>query len=58
MVRKIDCPLECPVPEGVELTEVPAPRHDWGDVVVCPNGTGEGLEAPCGRAFMFKQESK
>lgn len=55
MVRQISCPLKCEVPDEVELSEVPAPRHNWGDVVTCPNGEAEGLDAPCGRAFMVKE---
>lgn len=57
MVNTINCPLTCDLPGDVELAEVPAPRHDWGDVLRCPNGTDEGLDAPCGRAFMVKETS-
>lgn len=44
-VRRIDCPQQCGIPEGVSLHEVPAPRHRWADVVICPN---DG----CERAFL------
>lgn len=57
MVNTISCPLQCEVPDEVELAEVPVPRRGWGDVLVCPNGTGEGLTAPCGRAFTVKETS-
>lgn len=49
----IDCGLQCPVPEGFEVTEVPVPGHFRGDVMVCPNGEQDGLAAPCGRAFLI-----
>ena len=42
---KIACPEECTVPEGAEIAMVPVPRHNWSDVVVCPNGE-------CERAFL------
>lgn len=45
--RKIACDQECEVPDGVDLREVPRPRHAWGDVVACPN---DG----CERAFLVK----
>lgn len=44
-MRKLDCPESCDVPDGVDLMPVPAPRHAWSDVIVCPN---EG----CGQAFL------
>jgi hypothetical protein len=54
---KIECPLECEVPEGYRLTEVPVPRHNWGDVKVCPNEAGvdfpEGQE--CGKAWLVSE---
>lgn len=56
MVNRVNCPLACEIPENVELTEVPEPRHYWGDVLRCPNGTEEGLDAPCGRAFLVKEQ--
>ena len=48
----IDCPMHCEVPEGVQMDETPPPRHDWGDMLHCPN---EG----CGRHFLVttKQET-
>jgi hypothetical protein len=39
------CEQQCEVPPGVRLAPVPTPRHNWGDVLVCPN---EG----CGRAWL------
>lgn len=42
---KIECPMQCDVPEGRRLHPVPRPRHVWRDVIVCQN---EG----CGRAFL------
>ena len=45
IVQTIDCRLRCDVPSGTELHEVPTPRHDWGDVIVCPN-------EDCGKAFL------
>jgi hypothetical protein len=56
VVNRVNCPLACEIPENVELTEVPEPRHYWGDVLRCPNGTEEGLDAPCGRAFLVKEQ--
>lgn len=52
----IDCPLDCEVPEGYTLTEVPVPRHNWGDVKVCPNVPGEDLPVgeECGKAFLVR----
>lgn len=55
---KVDCPLECDLPEDPEVVEVPVPRHSWSDVMICPNGTEEGLPAPCGRAFMVKESQQ
>lgn len=43
----IDCAEQCTIPDGIELTEVPRPRHDWGDVFNCPNGG-------CGKSFMAR----
>lgn len=41
---QMDCPQECAVPEGFKLSVVPTPRHDWGDVMHCPNdGCGRSL---------------
>ena len=34
---KIDCPLECNVPEGMTLGVVPRPRHAWKDILPCPH---------------------
>lgn len=42
---EIECEEKCEVPPGAVLSLVPVPRHDWGDVLVCPN---DG----CERAFM------
>lgn len=42
---RIDCEQGCEVPSGRTLTLVPAPRHQWSDVLVCPHG--------CGRAFLI-----
>jgi hypothetical protein len=42
---KLPCEQRCDVPEGVTLVFVPPPRHNWPDVLVCPN---EG----CGRAWL------
>lgn len=56
MVKEVDCPLKCTIPDDVELSEVPSPRHAWGDVLHCPNGVEEELEAPCGRTFLARQE--
>lgn len=42
---EIECPEKCDVPDGVTIGMVPVPRHNWGDVVVCPN---DG----CERAFI------
>jgi hypothetical protein len=33
----ISCPERCVVPEGVQLAQVPRPRHAWSDVLNCPN---------------------
>ncbi|MER7835298.1 hypothetical protein ABTY98_05145 [Streptomyces sp. NPDC096040] len=44
-VQRLDCPERCEIPAGVTLTEVPEPRHAWGDVHRCPN---DG----CGRTFL------
>ncbi len=51
--KEVDCAEACTVPAGIVLTEVPRPRHDWGDVVVCPNSNDAGEE--CGRAFMARE---
>lgn len=45
--RRLDCPQQCPIPDGVTVAEVPPPRHTWGDVFACPN-TG------CGRHLLIK----
>lgn len=47
MTEPIECVQNCTIPDGVTLTEVPVPRHDFSDVHVCPN---DG----CGRAFMTR----
>jgi hypothetical protein len=44
-VQRLDCPQRCEIPPGFTLTELPAPRHAWGDVHRCPNGG-------CGRTFL------
>lgn len=48
MTDHIDCEQQCAIPAGVELTEVPRPRHAWGDVFNCPN---DG----CGKSFLARQ---
>lgn len=53
MADKIQCSLECDIPEGVTLTEVPAPRHDWTDVIRCPN-----IEEGCERVFMISPKAE
>lgn len=40
-----DCIEKCIFPKDAVLKEVPVPRHNWGDVLVCPN---DG----CGKAFL------
>lgn len=45
----LPCRLECDVPEGVTLAEVPMPRHAWTDIIICPN-------KDCGRAWMVVQK--
>jgi hypothetical protein len=45
----IDCEMSCEIPEGVTLTELPPPRHDWGGILRCPN---DG----CGRFFLVEKE--
>jgi hypothetical protein len=45
MTDHIDCAQQCDIPDGVQLTEVPRPRHAWSDILNCPN---EG----CERSFM------
>lgn len=45
------CDLGCPVPAGVTLAPVPLPRHNWPDVLVCPN---EG----CGRAWLVVAQTR
>lgn len=47
MTDRIDCAEQCEIPDGIQLIEVPRPRHAWGDVLNCPN---DG----CGRSFMTK----
>jgi hypothetical protein len=46
---EIECSLKCAVPDGVKMTEVPRPRHNWGDVLVCPHDE-------CGRAFLVSDD--
>lgn len=36
-IRRLDCAEKCEIPSGVNLTEVPRPRHAWSDVLNCPN---------------------
>lgn len=43
---KIDCPRECDVPPGAEMSMVPRPRHAWSDVINCPN-------EDCERSFLL-----
>lgn len=45
----IECPLKCEVPEGVIIGMVPQPRHNWSDVVHCPNDD-------CGRHFLVMEQ--
>jgi len=47
----LPCEQQCTVPAGTRLVEVPVPRHNWGDVLVCPN---EG----CGRAWLVVPEEE
>lgn len=47
----MDCDQACEVPEGVRVAWVPPPRHNWGDVVRCPN---DG----CGRAFLVLADGR
>ena len=42
---RLPCEQQCEVPPGKRLVGVPTPRHNWRDVLVCPN---EG----CGRAWL------
>ncbi|MFE7580752.1 hypothetical protein ACFU5Y_04190 [Streptomyces gardneri] len=51
MIDHINCEQRCVIPDGVELTDVPRPRHAWGDVFNCPN---DG----CGRSFMTRQNDQ
>jgi len=46
---KIVCPLACDVPAGVKMSMVPPPRHNWADVLHCPN-------EDCGRHFLVLRE--
>lgn len=56
---EIDCPVKCNVPKGYDLTDVPPPRHDWSDVMACPNGgEQEALSGPCGRHFLVKEQNR
>lgn len=48
---RINCELQCEVPAGVTMAEVPPPRHDWGDVLFCPNGD-------CGRCFLITKDEE
>jgi hypothetical protein len=41
IINTIKCEQQCEIPEGVVLVETPPSRHDWSDVVRCPN---EGCE--------------
>jgi hypothetical protein len=43
---KIDCEEGCDVPSGVRLGEVPPSRHQWSDVIVCPNCRRQFLVYP------------
>jgi hypothetical protein len=47
----VDCPQHCEIPGGVELSEVPRPRHAWGDVLNCPN---DG----CERSFLVTRPTQ
>jgi hypothetical protein len=47
----IDCEQRCTIPDGVELNEVPSPRHAWSDVFNCPN---DG----CGKSFLVRQDGQ
>ena len=51
MSDRIDCEQRCTIPDGVELAEVPRPRHDWGDVFNCPN---DG----CEKSFLARQSEQ
>lgn len=48
---KIACPMQCDVPQGATIVEMPPPRHNWGDMFHCPNGN----EVECDRWFMVVQ---
>lgn len=50
---KVLCPLRCDVPSGVRLTIVPPSRHNWGDVIRCPNE-----RADCVRTFLVEHGKK
>lgn len=39
----IPCHLNCVIPEGVQVAEVPPSRHVWSDVMPCPNRCGRTL---------------
>lgn len=41
LTKEIDCAEKCVIPDGVTLHETPPPRHNWSDMVGCPN---EGCE--------------
>ncbi|MGW3321102.1 hypothetical protein [Streptomyces virginiae] len=47
-MTNIDCPQQCEIPEGADLREVPRPRHNWNDVINCPN---DG----CEKSFLVAQ---
>lgn len=47
--RRIDCSEQCEIPDGVDLAEVPRPRHAWSDVINCPN---DG----CGKSFLVVKQ--
>lgn len=34
-------------PEAINISEVPRPRHNWGDVMICDQ---------CGRAWLFQRQ--
>lgn len=43
---KINCRLECVIPDGLTMTPIETPRHKWSDIVICPH---------CGQAFLMRQ---
>lgn len=40
---QLPCEQSCDIPEGLTVAIVPVPRHNWGDVFVCPNDCGRAL---------------